>query len=311
MHHEYAVEPTAIGSSWDTFRYLIEKFGFQKGRLISRFPRTWERQVIEAAEAAGVPDVARARIVERLRQKKRTAIIRTRRAFDPDLDSWIANALASHAERPFRAIIAEGERAENDVVTPEDVEADHPLIRTPSSGNVPRTPEELAGACKLLLCAAREIDLVDPYFDLRNRGGNYRDPLDHMLRALQAAGKENVCIRIHYREHESRPSEAETLRSAGRWVNGIVPAGYELHLYCWEERPDGEDIHDRYLLCDCGGLMIGAGFAASSVHEHAAVTLLDDSHVQDLRARFADGASVYNQVGRAIRIQSNGRTDYC
>ena len=28
MHKEYAVEPSAIGQSWEIFRYLIEKFDF-------------------------------------------------------------------------------------------------------------------------------------------------------------------------------------------------------------------------------------------------------------------------------------------
>jgi hypothetical protein len=41
MFYEYAIEPRAIGSSWATFRYIIEKFGFDKGRLISEFPRRW------------------------------------------------------------------------------------------------------------------------------------------------------------------------------------------------------------------------------------------------------------------------------
>lgn len=41
MLFEYAVEPQAIGSSWQTFLYLIEKFGFDRGRLISRLPGKW------------------------------------------------------------------------------------------------------------------------------------------------------------------------------------------------------------------------------------------------------------------------------
>ena len=45
MLQEYAVEPAAIGSDWQTFRYLIEKFGFDQGRLISQFPKHWFREV--------------------------------------------------------------------------------------------------------------------------------------------------------------------------------------------------------------------------------------------------------------------------
>jgi len=52
MLFEYAVEPQAIGSSWQTFLYLIEKFGFDRGRLISRLPGKWEKKVIQAAKEA-------------------------------------------------------------------------------------------------------------------------------------------------------------------------------------------------------------------------------------------------------------------
>ena len=49
MLFEYAVEPQAIGSSWQNFLYLIEKFGFDRGRLISRFPKDWFKEVYIAS----------------------------------------------------------------------------------------------------------------------------------------------------------------------------------------------------------------------------------------------------------------------
>ena len=309
MHREYAVEPAAIGSSWERFLYLIEKFGFQEGRLISRFPRDWARQVLDAAREADVRDVAYKNIVEKLREKKQIALIKTGRDFDEALDSWLENAMISHAKRPFHAIVARKEISESSVVSPDELDADHPLMTVPRSRDVPRTAEDLARACSLLLRTAREINLVDPYFDLRNVGGDYRGPLDSMMRSMRMAGKQNVIIRIHYRHHTSRPDSKEMLRSAGNWAKGMIPTGYELRLYAWEEHEDGEDLHDRYLLCDRGGIMIGAGFAASKVQENATFTLLDDDHAQELRSRFADGSSVYIQVDRAVQIKANGRAE--
>ena len=46
MLYEFAVEPSCL-DSWQTFRYLIEKFGVSHGRLISRFPKDWIRKVME------------------------------------------------------------------------------------------------------------------------------------------------------------------------------------------------------------------------------------------------------------------------
>ena len=307
MHYEYAVEPAAIGSSWERFLYLIEKFGFQEGRLISRFPRDWARQVLDAAREADVRDVAYKNIVEKLREKKQVALIKTGRDFDETLDSWLENAMISHAKRPFHAIVARKEISESSVVSPDELDADHPLMTVPRSRDVPRTAEDLARACSLLLRTAREINLVDPYFDLAK--GSYREPLREMMSSLQAAGKDSVTIRIHYRDHDSRPHENEILRNAKTWVKGMMPDGYEIRLYAWQEHENGEDLHDRYLLCDRGGMMIGAGFEAFGPQETATIALLEDAHAQELLLRFADGAKVYDQVGNVVRIRANGDAD--
>src|SRR5690606_5158278 len=85
MLSEYAVEPAAIGSDWRTFKDLIDRFGADKGRLISRLPAKWERKVIQAAREAGVPDVRMTDIVERLRDSKHK-VVDFNRTYDHDAD---------------------------------------------------------------------------------------------------------------------------------------------------------------------------------------------------------------------------------
>ena len=310
MHREYAVEPAAIGSSWETFLYVFEKFGFQKGRLISRFPKTWPSLVIEAASEAGVGDMARHRIVEKLQQAKRTALIRMGRSYDPTLDSWVDNAIASHAVKPFHGIITSEGRPENVIVSLDELDETHSLMQVPISRNIPRTAADLARACYSLLYSAGEIDLVDPYFHLGMGGNDYRSPLERIMRELHTAGKEKVCFRIHYRAHPDRASQEDILQDPGRWVIVTIPPGYELHMYAWEERQGGEDFHDRYVLCDCGGMQVGAGFAASGAHESATLSLLDHAHAQSLRSRFSSGATVYAQAGQGVRVKSNGDAEF-
>ena len=311
MHYEFAVEPAAIGSSWDTFRYVFEKFGFQKGRLISRFPKTWPRLVIEAASEAGMGELARARIVEKLRQGSRTALVRTGRNYDPTLGSWVENAAESHAIRPFRGVIAQQAALFEDTAIPlAELDDDHPLMVAPRSRNVPRTATDIAHACFLLLYAAREINLVDPYFNFVSVSQDYCGPLEQMMRALHVAGKANVRIRIHYGAHHTRPSQTEILQDTERWVNVAIPAGYELHLYAWEQREGDEHWHDRFLLCDCGGMTVGAGFAASGAQGNLTFSLLDDAHAQELRSRFTDGSSAYTQAGSGVRVKSNGEAEF-
>ena len=100
MLSEYAVDRAAIGANWRTFKDLIDRFGADRGRLISRLPAKWEKKVIQAARDAGVPDVRMTDIVERLRNSKHK-VVDFNRTYDHEAD-WIDNALREHG-RGFAA----------------------------------------------------------------------------------------------------------------------------------------------------------------------------------------------------------------
>ena len=40
MHSIFAIEPEAI-NNWQDLRYIVEKFGFNKGILIGSYPENW------------------------------------------------------------------------------------------------------------------------------------------------------------------------------------------------------------------------------------------------------------------------------
>ena len=152
MLYEYAVEPKAIGASWESFRYLIEKFGLDRGRLISRFPKTWERKVIETAQEAGMADIKFQSLVNRLQKAKREVLIRAGRDYDPSIGDWLDNAIQQHTLDPFRAIIAfENRGNRNFILVNEEISEDHPLMEASSSREFPRTGEVLAEAMSLSL----------------------------------------------------------------------------------------------------------------------------------------------------------------
>jgi hypothetical protein len=308
MISEYAVEPAAIGADWATFKDLIDRFGADKGRLISRFPRKWEKKVIHAAKAAGVPDVRLASIVERLRCGS-YKIADFCRDFDHERD-WIGNALREHEARPFHAIVcssdAQGCAA---ALSPDDCADAEPRFSAPVSQDIVRAPEDIAGVLTALAAAAQEIDLVDPYFDLRATNGDYLAPLTELLARLAAMPVAPKTIRIHFRTHPTRPTPELLARDGERLTRGMIPDGYILELCEWQEIPNGEDFHDRFFLTDIGGLMVGAGFSATGVAETATFSLLDYAHAQQLRGRFLVGAAVYAKIGSTVRIHSDGSTE--
>jgi hypothetical protein len=84
MLYEYAVEPTAISANWQTCRYLAEKFGFDRGRLLALFPKKWLPLAIEATRH--LPDYEKTRVVEKLVELKRRSSIRSVDHTTPKLD---------------------------------------------------------------------------------------------------------------------------------------------------------------------------------------------------------------------------------
>ena len=309
MHSEYAVDPEAMGSSWETFRFLIDKFGFDKGRLISRFPNKWEKKVIAAAKEAGVRDVKIQSIVDRLKNNKKTRLIDFNRTFQPE-ESWINNAISEHNSHPFRAIVSLSSQAScAESLEIDDCEDDHALFAAPISRNIRRTIQDIAAEISLLVAASKEINLVDPYFDIRGRGGDYIGFLDQIFAISQNYNFGPRHIRVHFGHHDSRPPDHMLRDDAQRRLNGRLPPGIELELNEWAEKPGGEDFHDRYVLSECAGILIGAGLSPAGANETATFTLLDDAHAQALRARFTPDAEVYTKMGRSVLLRPDGSAE--
>jgi len=272
MLFEYAVEPEAIGSSWQNFRYLIEKFGFDRGRLISQFPKSWFRMVYEAS--ASLKEVERKRLTEILNDAKRSKVIRSRRPYDP-ADDWLQNALTQQATSPFHAIIANANPDETaSIIIIDDAGEAHPLMKAPHTWEVERVGTTLAAAMGPLLRSAREVLFVDRFFDISKE--RYRETLRACLEVLHEGGSQDVRCEIHFCDHDSRPDTDFLIRNAPKWLAGVLPDGMSIALFAWKERNGGADFHARYLLTDVGGLNVDAGFSAEGAHQRVPLALLAD-----------------------------------
>lgn len=303
MLFEYAVEPQAIGSNWHNFLYLIEKFGFDRGRLISQFPKTWFKQVYDAS--AAMKPVERKRFEECLNRAKQSKVIRSGRPYDKALGNWLENAIAQHAVRPFHAIIAaQNPTALADVMVVDEADEGHPLMRSPHTWEVERVGTILADAMGPLLRSARTILFVDRYFDVRNP--QYRETLKACLNVLKVAGATCSNCEIHFCDHDKRPPTAVIERDAGKWLQGILPAGMSITLFAWKERNGGADFHARYLLTDIGGISVEAGFSAEGNHQKVLLGLLDLDFAQSKLSAFARNSAVYDLVEPVLEIRSDG-----
>ncbi|MEK8121657.1 hypothetical protein WOB59_00620 [Methylocystis sp. IM4] len=195
MFYEYAIEPQAIGSSWATFRYLIEKFGFDQGRLISEFPRRWLREVYEATN--GLPDVEKKKISVALEQARKNKVARFGRPYDRSAGDWLHNAIAEHQRLPFHAIIsARNPTGNRSVLIAADLDEHHPLMSAARDFSVPRDAVSLSAAMREMLCFGSRIVFVDPFYDPYN--ARYKETFRKCLEIIASQNSDAVC-EIHYR----------------------------------------------------------------------------------------------------------------
>jgi hypothetical protein len=280
----------------------MEKFGFDRGRLISQFPKTWLRMVYDAS--AHLQPIERARITEILNRSKAN-IVKFGRQYDANLD-WLGNAIGEHAREPFHAIIAE----ENShslpfVIRAEDVDEGHPLMVAPHNWEVPRVGASLARAMSPLLRTAQIIRFVDRFFKFDD--ARYQDTLREALSVISARGLREVRCELHFADHPKCPPIREIEIRVGQWLKDVIPAGMSVILFDWKEKSGGEDFHDRFLLTDKGGMTIGAGFSAEGAHQSAQVGLLD-ANVWSAKFRALDrSATVYELADLVVAVHSDGR----
>ena len=308
MLYEYAVEPKAIGASWESFRYLISLFGFERGRLISRFPKTWERQVIQAAQASGIRDIKLQSLISHLRKAKSGALIRTGRHYDPDTGDWLDNAIRRHALDPFRAIIASENRGDKDFILAVDetggINDDSPLMAASSTGEVPRTGKAIADAMSLLLKSAKEVLFVDRYFSLADE--RYKETLRECLSVISKRQLTDMVCEIHCHAHEERPSTNYIEQYAGIWLADIIPKGLSINFFVWQEKEKGSDFHARFLLTAVGGVNVEAGFSAEGAHQKVLLTLLNPDLCRSKLAMYRRDSTDYKLVEPILEISSNG-----
>ena len=241
-------------------RFFIDKFGLGTGRIVSRYPGSWKRQVWDEFEktfsgSPGEKEQARGRIEELI---KRFASPMTKRSGAPD-DSihWLVNAEKEHERKPFHAILAHDNPRQNpsvmlendilDLIPPSDWEV-------PKDVPVQRQAGDMADCVAPMLRCATRILFVDPNFDPYQE--KYRKPLDEFLRRVDRR-RDAITIELHTGNHRGRtqPQEvAQFRRQCKEFLPHIIPTGLEVIVHYWKERLGGKELHNRFIFTDIGGV---------------------------------------------------------
>lgn len=303
MIAEFALEPGLL-HNWDRFQRLVALFGVGQGRLISRFPKKWQEMVLASVTCG---PVEKHRITEALIRVCNTSLLAREQGVYAQDKSWLDNAIVEHASRPFSAILASnGAAGNNDVIDASDLDvtALPPKLRAGPSKIVKRSAAEMAAAARVLLCFSKKIVLIDRNFSPDKP--RFREPLEAMLMYCldQFRKPRNVEVELHL-GHRVLDDAPDFKASCAVWLQDVIPVGMRLTVVRWNH----DDLHNRYLITDRGGIQIGEGLDEAneqSPRTDDVLSLLSPETAQELLDRHCGpGGQAKHQLRHPIAGRKN------
>jgi len=252
MLAEFALEPGLL-NNWDRFQRFAGLFGVAHGRLIARYPKKWQDLVLASVTCG---QVEKHKIAEALVRASKSFLLPREHDWNASLP-WLDNAVAEHGKRPFAAILAATNPVgHTDIVdaTDLDVTALPPKVQAGPSQLVVRTAAEMAAAVRVLLQFSKKIVLMDRNFAPDK--ARFRDPLAEMLLCcLDRFGKPRpVEVELHF-GHRILADAPDFKASCEAWLQDVIPIGMRFTVVRWNH----DDLHNRYVLTDRGGVNVGEG----------------------------------------------------
>ena len=257
MIFEFAVSPELF-TDWQDVRFLVASFGREEGRLCSEIPRKkWKALVLQAIKCSDNGEVMKKRLKEAASRLIKRALYCRQATPEVDTTDWLAAALVAHELRPFRAIIVDRYEGGRDDVLACDLRLiDHPLWKVSKDESVDRSTATMVGVIQAVLDCAGEVVLVDRNF--RPEQQRFRNVLIHIMVSLATRPHGPHIGKIVY--HVGDDIAMGHLETQCRTcIAAHIPAGMTLEIIVHPR----DELHDRFVLTDIGGVSFGQGLDES------------------------------------------------
>ncbi len=300
MIYEYALEPEMV-AAWSNLHsqpHFKRAFGLGQGRIVSRYPKSWAKMVWDSF--SGDSDMDKKRLEELLARLKETMVKRKDYCWDSDKGSWLENAVQEHARHPFFAIMARSNPKDNGVIL---IEAD--LTGTgvakwdvPRSCVIPRNAVDMATSIEKMLSCCRWVKFIDPYILLNEEYLPSLKAFFEILRNDRPVGPPEQ-IEIHTTDTDKKGAATAFLK---RRLEALIPTGLSVTLFRWKEKPDGQRLHNRYILTDIGGVSFHHGLDTGARGETDDIDLLDRNSYEFRCSQYNREASAFNLIENPLQI---------
>ena len=300
LYHEFGIDPAAV-NNWDRFRLLVDSScGLTTGRLLSRFPRRWQKLVLEACNDC--KEIEKKRIVERLIKVKEKMFPGSGRTYDSEL-TWIANALREHENVPFYCIVTtELSGTHDSCLIADDIHAEQKPWEVEQVVIIERTLTKYVETAQVLLELSREVVFIDPHYAPEAKRFK---TIDAFFRAaLHGKALTSFTVNLKYKEEISfsffRDRIMDKIR---RWD---IPSDLPVRFIRWIEKEGKPDLHPRYLLTELGGISydhgldFGTGYKAGT---NCDVSLLPKSLLEQRRRDYLPDSTPFG-FGDGIELRN-------
>jgi hypothetical protein len=157
---EFAIEPS-IFANYYLGNEILAGLGFEHGRVVGALPKKWSHLVRKRALANS--EMQYARIVERLEELKQVIWPRSH-PYD-GAQPWRDQAVECHQVSPFDGILVDGPPLVQGAIDATLGMVGQQIWAHSRQLSTPRASAPLANALRPILCAAREVLIVDAYFN--------------------------------------------------------------------------------------------------------------------------------------------------
>ncbi|MEE4741446.1 hypothetical protein V2K88_07195 [Pseudomonas alliivorans] len=284
MHAIFAIEPDAI-NNWKDLRYVLEKFGYSKGLLVARYPKSWMKMVMDACHSNGVRDIDLARVEEKLRIVKDDRLVRMGLPYEGG--NWLESVNHESVLNELFAVLIKGQSTSDKHHNIDD--AHEGLFENRREVHVKRNANALAEAAKYVLAVSDKIILVDPYFQSRRKCTKV---LDSMLNICRADGALPSQV-IIFSDYSNDPRRSTLVRDEyEKLLSAWIEQGVRFNVSRVAGDQLDQDFHARYLFNKNAGLRFDRGFVEPEAHderEHDTdVICIDAAVVNQLWTRFIE-----------------------
>lgn len=282
----YAIEPNAL-RRWEDFRYVMEKLGFDKGRVLVTIPGKWISNLLNSLGDVG--DIERSRFIAKLQRYKQDRIISSGSPYDPAI-FWVDNASALETLGVIDAIlISDDTLRKNQMLSyPTPSLVDESFFETSRELRCLNTPENLGLSAKVLLGVSSEAIFVDPHFRIDSDA--YLKTLAEFSKHA-SAGRECKFFTIFTRsDYAPKRGQPELRNRLDQNLSPFVKQGFKVRVNFLERKTTGISFHARYLLTTRGGIRYDKGFRSELPPELVDISLLDRRLHEELLEVFSPGS---------------------